>query len=134
MQSILMRYMKKLIIFWSCSLSFFVSKNIENLIDEKSYLSRESSTDSELLFTFLVEESVLFSKNKFQSIEYDNSKINLIDIIITKKELNLIFGKAKIKIEIKSKDQNEILLLKLIKITNIDNDSYCCQFKSEIGC
>ena len=127
MQSILMRYMKKLIIFWSCSLSFFVSKNIENLIDEKSYLSRESSTDSELLFTFLVEESVLFSKNKFQSI-------NLIDIIITKKELNLIFGKAKIKIEIKSKDQNEILLLKLIKITNIDNDSYCCQFKSEIGC
>lgn len=114
-------------------MSFFVSKNISNLIDEKSYLSQSLLTDSEIIFSFFNKETILFAKKNFKSIEYSNSKISLIDFNITKKELNLIFGKTKIKIEIKRKEQNKILFLKLIKITNIDNDNYYCQFKSAAG-
>lgn len=112
-------------------MSFFVSKSLENIIDEKSYLSKNSEHFSEDIdIQIILNKKILLKKNSFDVINYNDMTFDSIDLKLSKKELLEIFGANIFQIKIISKHSIIETNIKLYKITSIDNNNYYCQFNN----
>ena len=108
-------------------MSFFVSSDIKDLIDEKTYLS-QNNVSNQINFCVKHENKILFSKNNFESVSYGKKEdLKLIEFSLSLKEVENILFQKKTYLEINTFSKN--YLLKLLKITKIEDDKYYCQYK-----
>ena len=108
-------------------MSFFVSSDIKDLIDEKTYLS-QNDFSNQISFCVKHENNILFSKNSFESISYNKKEdLKFIEFSLSLKEVENILFQKKTYVEINMFSKN--YLLKLLKITKLEDNKYYCQYK-----
>jgi hypothetical protein len=83
------------------------------------------------MFEFKTDSVNLFSKQDFESINFNkNSIIKSIDFFLSLEEVNVILFKKELILEINSNEcKKQTYLFKLLKIAKLEHNKYYCQFK-----
>jgi len=111
-------------------LSFFISNSLKNVLDEKTYLTQDSTTNSNSVYAVKTNDKILFSKKNFETLTFNkNSDLKSISFFLTLDQVNNILFQKSSKLEITTNSDKHIFLLKILKIAKVDDNKYYCQYK-----